>query len=246
MKGYAGGHCPYLDQCVFTHMDSEDILAWLQEDFTRHYTTNRAPYTLALHTNWFTTEQQVSNRSLLCQQLRLCCEQRDALVEFLDWVQSKEAVYLVTATQALLWMTDPVPVSQLQDFQATNQSYNVHRIPQNLQWHVGVLPDTRTALCAGVGLPGGPARPTLLLPQQVLADPQRGRGGGGSLHDHLPALPRPLPLARQRARPGHRGQGRLREVLRLNKSLLGKWLNIFAECTIQHMRGNTTTLLSSA
>ena len=32
---------------------------------------------------------------------------------FLDWVLKKEDVYFVTATQALLWMTDPVPTSKL-------------------------------------------------------------------------------------------------------------------------------------
>ena len=81
-EGYAAGHCPYLDQCVFTHMDAQDVLAWLkvvdeyksllllkvkdlhllpQEDFNRHYLTNKAPYTLAMHTNWFQEENQVLN-----------------------------------------------------------------------------------------------------------------------------------------------------------------------------------------
>lgn len=101
VEGYVGGHCPYLDQCVFTHMDRADILAWLQEDFTRHYETNRAPYTLTLHTNWFTT-----------------LEQRQALADWLDWVQTKDGVYFVTATQALLWMTDPTPINRLADFEA--------------------------------------------------------------------------------------------------------------------------------
>ena len=59
VEGFAAGHCPYLDQCVFTHMDKEDIFAWLQEDFLRHYETNRAPYTMAMTTNWFTAKQQV-------------------------------------------------------------------------------------------------------------------------------------------------------------------------------------------
>ena len=123
-EGYAAGHCPYLDQCVFTHMDAADILDWIkvgqgrrragegkegvgrsriwvrvtqsgagveawtwegagagaragpgagpgagagagakhfQEDFLRHYTTNKAPYTLAMHTNWFQEQSQVMN-----------------------------------------------------------------------------------------------------------------------------------------------------------------------------------------
>jgi len=101
VEGYIGGHCPFIDQCVFTHMGKEDILEWLKEDFNRHYTTNRAPYTLAMHTNWFTTR-----------------EQRDALEDWLDWIQEKEDVYMVTGTQALLWMLDPTPVAKIKNFDA--------------------------------------------------------------------------------------------------------------------------------
>jgi len=98
IEGYAAGHCPYLDQCVFTHMDAQDVLAWLKEDFNRHYLTNKAPYTLAMHTNWFQEENQ-----------------RDALSEFLDWLEEKDDVFFVTGTQALLWMTDPKPLSQINE-----------------------------------------------------------------------------------------------------------------------------------
>ena len=34
-----------------------------QEDFNRHYLTNKAPYTLAMHTNWFQEENQVEKHS---------------------------------------------------------------------------------------------------------------------------------------------------------------------------------------
>ena len=60
-------------------MDAQDVLAWLkveeliynsnlqsfplQEDFNRHYLTNKAPYTLAMHTNWFQEENQVETHS---------------------------------------------------------------------------------------------------------------------------------------------------------------------------------------
>jgi len=99
IEGFEAGHCPYLDQCVFTNMDNDTILEWLKEDFNRHYLTNKAPYTLPMHTNWFQT-----------------IEQRDAIAAFLDWLQEKEDVYFVTATQALLWMTDPVPLSELKNY----------------------------------------------------------------------------------------------------------------------------------
>lgn len=101
IEGYTAGHCPYLDQCVFTHMETGDILDWLKEDFNRHYQSNKAPYNLAIHTNWFQTE-----------------EQRDAMSNFLDWLQEKEDVYFVTATQALLWMTEPTTLKDISKLDA--------------------------------------------------------------------------------------------------------------------------------
>ncbi|XP_023346591.1 uncharacterized protein LOC111715488 [Eurytemora carolleeae] len=96
VEGFVAGHCPYLDQCVFTNMDSDDIFEWLKEDFLRHYTTNKAPYTLAMHTNWFTYKEQVT-----------------ALEKFMNYTNTLDDVYYVTATQALLWMTDPVGLDEL-------------------------------------------------------------------------------------------------------------------------------------
>ena len=60
IEDFAGGHCPYLDQCVFSHMDTDDVFEWLKEDFLRYYSTNKAPYNLAMKTNWFTTKTQVN------------------------------------------------------------------------------------------------------------------------------------------------------------------------------------------
>jgi len=98
---FTGGHCPYLDQCVLTHMDSQDIFFWLKEDFMRHYTTNRAPYTMPFHTNWFTETNQV-----------------EALELFVNYTLTMPDVYYVTATQALLWAIDPVPLKNIKDFEA--------------------------------------------------------------------------------------------------------------------------------
>jgi len=96
VEDFAGGHCPYLDQCVFSHMDTDDVFEWLKEDFLRYYSTNKAPYNLAMKTNWFTTKTQ-----------------REALHKFIDWTQTMDDVYYVTATQALLWMLEPATLSEM-------------------------------------------------------------------------------------------------------------------------------------
>lgn len=56
VESYEGGHCPYLDACVLHNLDSDEVLEWLQEDFSRYYEQNRAPYMMSFHTNWFQTK----------------------------------------------------------------------------------------------------------------------------------------------------------------------------------------------
>lgn len=53
VESYEGGICPYLDQCVLHNHDPDEVLEWLQEDFSRYYEQNKAPYMMAFHTNWF-------------------------------------------------------------------------------------------------------------------------------------------------------------------------------------------------
>jgi len=103
VKDYEGGHCPYLDQCVLFNFEPVDILAWFQEDFNRHYTTNRAPYMLSFHTNWF-------NEANLIEGLNM----------FLQWVNKKDDVYFVTMTQALNWMQNPKTIRELSSLNEWN------------------------------------------------------------------------------------------------------------------------------
>jgi len=98
VEDFTAGHCPYIDQCVFSHMDRDDIFNWLEEDFNRHYKTNKAPYVLAMHTNWFNNIEQVK-----------------ALEQFMNYTETLDDVYYVTATQALLWITSPVKLSDLDE-----------------------------------------------------------------------------------------------------------------------------------
>jgi len=87
----SGGQCSYLDQCVFAHFDETDVFNWLKEDFLRFYDGNRAPYTLPFHTNWFTHPHQVKG-----------------LIKFVRWTLAlPDPVYYLTATEVLLWMSEP-------------------------------------------------------------------------------------------------------------------------------------------
>ena len=52
--------------------------------------SNRAPYTLPFHTNWFTHPHQV-----------------DGLKRFIRWSLQQPQVYYLTATEVLIWMTEP-------------------------------------------------------------------------------------------------------------------------------------------
>jgi hypothetical protein len=101
VESFEGGHCPYMDQCVLFNHDPDQVLEWLQEDFNRHYTQNRAPYMMPFHTTWF-------------QQAEL----EKGLQKFVDWARSQKDVWFVTATQALLWITEPKSADTLNNFEA--------------------------------------------------------------------------------------------------------------------------------
>lgn len=50
--------CHHADQCVFPNTsdddDINDITDFLKENFERHYNSNKAPFQLNFHVNWFT------------------------------------------------------------------------------------------------------------------------------------------------------------------------------------------------
>lgn len=109
---FEGGFCPYLDQCSFSYQNEPDVLKWLQDDFNRHYTTNRAPYMLALSTNWFQTPTQTNG-----------------LLAFIDWTMTLNDVYYTTMTEALQWVTTPQPISELSRFQPWSCQQKVYPDP---------------------------------------------------------------------------------------------------------------------
>lgn len=113
VESFEGGHCPYLDQCVLHNHDANDVFEWLQEDFLRYYDQNRAPYMMPFHTNWFSIK-----------------ELEQGLHKFLNWVQTLPDVWFVTTTQALTWMTDPKPVSQLKNYESWGCEKNENLPPK--------------------------------------------------------------------------------------------------------------------
>ena len=54
------------------------------------FQSNRAPYMLPFHTNWFTHPHQV-----------------EGIQKFVKWTLTLPDVYYITATELLVWMTEP-------------------------------------------------------------------------------------------------------------------------------------------
>lgn len=101
--------CPHADQCVFPSSDenddASDIVDFLTENFERHYTTNRAPFQLNFHVNWFTSKTKVR-----------------ALSRFIDHIiKTYKDAHFVTYQQLIGWMRDPQPIGQA-DFKCGNET----------------------------------------------------------------------------------------------------------------------------
>lgn len=124
VEGYEGGHCPYLDQCVLHNLDEDEVFAWLQEDFTRYYEQNKAPYMMPFHTNWFQTKPL-----------------ENGLHKFLDWTLELPDVYILTITQMLQYMTDPKELRDVNTIEAwkCDKSVAVAPKPCNI-WNTCALP----------------------------------------------------------------------------------------------------------
>ena len=84
-----------------THTQVVDLL---KLNFLKHYTGNRAPFTIGLHAYWFTN-------GVWCT---------DALNEFIDWAQAYPDVWFVTTRAAVEFMKQPCAASNAHLFAAFN------------------------------------------------------------------------------------------------------------------------------
>ncbi|XP_029844914.3 chitin deacetylase 7-like [Ixodes scapularis] len=87
--------CPIGAACEPQPTTAIDTLNYLRSHFEQHYNTNRAPFQLSLSEEWLKDPKR----------------QKGYMV-FVKWLLQKEDVHLVTMSQALEFMRNPVPLSR--------------------------------------------------------------------------------------------------------------------------------------
>ncbi|GFN93481.1 chitin deacetylase 5a [Plakobranchus ocellatus] len=89
--------CAMPDACIIG-AGAKGARRFLEENFKRHYRTNKAPLGIFIHASWF--GRQRGNL--------------EGLAQFLDNLSQLEDVWVVSVSQALDWIQHPVPVSKLE------------------------------------------------------------------------------------------------------------------------------------
>lgn len=124
--------CVYVDQCP-ANLNGDDIFHMFMHNFKRHYSSNRAPLGLYFHATWFKRQDYM-----------------EAFSKFLDYVLKLPDVYFVTNHQAIGWLKDPTPSSQLatfQPWQCKARQFEPHEVtctyPNSCKLHSRVLQQDR-------------------------------------------------------------------------------------------------------
>ncbi|KAH7920945.1 hypothetical protein BV22DRAFT_1039233 [Leucogyrophana mollusca] len=110
--GVNGPHLmdPWLDAANGgSTVNDSATLAYMKNTFTAHYNGNRQPiglYTHPIHLSTTYPGVNAPNSTI------------NMINQYLDWVQEQQNVWLVSNEQLLAWVQNPVPVSQLNDFDA--------------------------------------------------------------------------------------------------------------------------------
>lgn len=93
----------YLDS---TNMSA--VQSWYRNAFTAHYNGQRQPFGLYQHPIHLATGYPGVEDPI---------DERNMIVEFLDWAQAQQNVWIVTNQQLIAWMRNPVPVSRLNEIE---------------------------------------------------------------------------------------------------------------------------------
>lgn len=111
-RGVAGPHLmdPWLDT-VNNNKAANDsaTLEMMKNTFTAHYNGNRQPF--GLYTHPIHVAKTVPGATVTDSTINM-------INAFLDWAQEQPNVWIVTNQQLLEWVRHPVPISQLESFDA--------------------------------------------------------------------------------------------------------------------------------
>ncbi|XP_055335510.1 uncharacterized protein LOC129586352 [Paramacrobiotus metropolitanus] len=112
--GLFGENCYEADRCTFGSTGNEVYKLMYSNFYDKHYSTNKAPFHLAIHADWLKYPPH-----------------REAFERFLDLVATMPDVWVVTGSQAVAWMQNPTPLSQLTSFAPWQCSADdASRLPQ--------------------------------------------------------------------------------------------------------------------
>ncbi|XP_050399877.1 chitin deacetylase 7 [Patella vulgata] len=92
--------CAYVDFCKNAPRNQDEAFQLLWKNFLRNYRTNRAPLYINLHSLWLNVDFNL-----------------DALDDFIQRLVTMDDVYITTVSKALEWVQNPVPLSQIKDFE---------------------------------------------------------------------------------------------------------------------------------
>ena len=96
----SGIKCGVLDTCTHPFITDESIwFNFFVNNFNRHYEGNRAPFGIYAHAAWFFYPGRL-----------------EGLMAFLDWLQEKDDIYIVSVDKMLKWVRNPTPLSEIDGF----------------------------------------------------------------------------------------------------------------------------------
>lgn len=96
---WRNGRCSMVDACSHPSTE-EEVYENFMKNFNRHWKSNKAPMPLYFHSAWFNTQHY-----------------RQAFMRFLDEINKKPDVYIVTTYQTIQWMRNPTPLSKIHYFE---------------------------------------------------------------------------------------------------------------------------------
>ena len=98
--GLTNRSCLNLAACLSLLTFPDNIYNMLHTNFHRHFTTNRSPFIINVSPTWLLEHEEVTK----------------GLENFLYDMVKDENVWIVTGSQAISWIQNPVPLDDLEDF----------------------------------------------------------------------------------------------------------------------------------